>query len=139
MDYREVYGKALHLLKVRFLSEEELRRKLARYDVDDDVIDAVVDELKNKRFIDDRRLARAVYEQYARKGQYGHAYIVCCLRRRGLSVPDDLERVDEDEVVKLLVRRRLAGSDDPRKIARFLQYRGFSPSVIRKMIDYFYS
>ena len=87
MDYKEAYAKSLRLLNVRFLSEGELRRKLERHDADGEVIDAVIAKLKEERFVDDERLARAVYKQYAQKGRYGHLYIVNCLRRRDLPFP----------------------------------------------------
>lgn len=139
MDYKEAYAKSLRLLNVRFLSEGELRRKLERHDADSEVIDAVIAKLKEERFVDDERLARAVYKQYAQKGRYGHLYIVNCLRRRDLPVPDELERPDEDETARRLVAQRFKDGGDARKIARFLQYRGFSPSVIRNVVDDFYS
>ena len=69
MDYKEAYAKSLRLLNVRFLSEGELRRKLERHDADSEVIDAVIAKLKEERFVDDVRLARAVYKQYAQKGR----------------------------------------------------------------------
>ena len=100
MDYKEAYAKSLRLLNVRFLSEGELRRKLARHDAAGEVIDAVIAKLKEERFVDDERLARSVYKQYAQKGRYGHLYIVNCLRRRDLPVPDELERPDEDEAAE---------------------------------------
>ena len=81
MTYSEAYEKALQLLNVRFLSEGELRTKLRRRDVSDDVIDEVMAMLKDEHFIDDDRLARQVYANYVRKGQYGHLYIANCLRR----------------------------------------------------------
>ena len=139
MNYKEGYAKALRLLNVRFLSEGELRRKLERYDADGETIDAILDTLKEERFIDDMRLARAVYRQYAQKGRYGHLYIVNCLRRRNLPVPDELERPDEERVARTLVAQRFKKGGDVRKIARFLQYRGFSPSVIQNIMNDFYS
>ena len=126
MDYREAYEKALQLLNVRFLSEGELKAKLRRRGVDDDVLE------------DDQRLARDVYRYYARKGQYGHLYIVNRLRRRCLPVPEDVERPDEYALAGDLVKRKFSyRADEARKAARFLQYRGFSPSVIRDVLEDF--
>ena len=68
MDYREAYEKALQLLNVRFLSEGELKAKLRRRGVDDDVLEDVVAALEGEHFLDDQRLARDVYRYYARKG-----------------------------------------------------------------------
>ncbi|WP_370849783.1 regulatory protein RecX [Megasphaera sp.] len=138
MTYSEAYEKALKLLNVRFLSEGELRQKLRRREADDVVIDEVVAALKEEHFLDDQRLASQVYAYYAKKKQYGHAYIVNRLRRRSLPVPEELERPDEYAVAAALVRRKFSGRpDERRKAARFLQYRGFSPSVIGAVLSDF--
>lgn len=138
MDYREAYEKALQLLNVRFLSEGELKAKLRRRGVDDDVLEDVVAALEGEHFLDDQRLARDVYRYYTRKGQYGHLYIVNRLRRRCLPVPEDVERPDEYALAGDLVKRKFSyRADEARKAARFLQYRGFSPSVIRDVLEDF--
>ena len=138
MDYREAYEKALQLLNVRFLSEGELKAKLRRRGVDDDVLQDVVAALEGEHFLDDQRLARDVYRYYARKGQYGPLYIVNRLRRRCLPVPEDVERPDEYALAGDLVKRKFSyRADEARKAARFLQYRGFSPSVIRDVLEDF--
>ena len=138
MTYSEAYEKALQLLNVRFLSEGELRTKLRRRDARDDVIDEVMAMLKEEHFIDDDRLARQVYAYYVRKKQYGHLYIANCLRRRQLTVPDDMERPDEYSLAENLVERKFSRRyDEKRKAARYLQYRGGSPSVIAEVIASF--
>ena len=138
MTYSEAYEKALQLLNVRFLSEGELRTKLRRRDARDDVIDEVMAMLKEEHFIDDDRLARQVYAYSVRKKQYGHLYIANCLRRRQLTVPDDMERPDEYSLAENLVERKFSRRyDEKRKAARYLQYRGFSPSVIAEVIASF--
>ena len=138
MDYREAYEKALQLLNVRFLSEGELKAKLRRRGVDDDVLKDVVAALEGEHFLDGQRLAREMYRYYARKGQYGHLYIVNRLRRRCLPVPEDVERPDEYALAGNLVKRKFSyRADEARKAARFLQYRGFSPSVIRDVLEDF--
>lgn len=138
MEYREAYEKALQLLNVRFLSERELRDKLRRRGAADAVLDEVVAALKEEHFLDDQRLAGDVYRYYARKGQYGHLYIANRLRRRGLPVPEDVERPDEYALAQALAGRKFSyRSDEARKAARFLQYRGFSPSVIGDILEDF--
>ncbi len=99
MDYREAYEKALQLLNVRFLSEGELKAKLRRRGVDDDVLEDVVAALEGEHFLDDQRLARDVYRYYARKGQYGHLYIVNRLRRRLNAVNTEGYRNDEFKTI----------------------------------------
>lgn len=137
MEYQEAYAKALRLLNTRFLSAGELTRKLRQRGADDTVIEAVLETLRQERFIDDERLAVAVYEYYARKRQYGHRYIVTRLQRRYLPVPEreDVEPFDEESVASELVERRFDTAADPRKVARFLQNRGFSPFVISSILS----
>lgn len=138
MNYKETYAKALRLLNVRFLSEGELRQKLRSRDASEEIIDDVILMLKKEHFIDDERLAADVYRYYARKGQYGHLYIVNKLRHRQLPVPEEREPLDEYRLAEQLVAKRFADTEtDSRKIARFLQNRGFSISVIRDILDRF--
>lgn len=138
MNYKEAYAKALRLLNVRFLSEGELRQKLRSRDASEEIIDDVLSMLKKEHFIDDERLAADVYRYYARKGQYGHLYIVNKLRHRQLPVPEEREPLDEYRLAEQLVAKRFANTEtDSRKIARFLQNRGFSISIIRDMLDRF--
>lgn len=138
MNHKETYAKALRLLNVRFLSEGELRKKLRSRDASDEIIDDVISVLKKEHFIDDERLAADVYRYYARKGQYGHLYIVNKLRHRQLPVPEEREPLDEYKLAEQLVVKRFADNvTDSRKIARFLQNRGFAISVIRDMLDRF--
>lgn len=134
MTYAQAYEKALKLLDVRFLSEGELRKKLQSREVATDLIDQVIARLKEQHFLDDQRLAEAVYRYYARKGQYGHRYIINRLRLRQLPVPADIERPDEYAIAEKLVAKKFPHGGDPRKIARYLSYRGLAPAVIREFL-----
>lgn len=137
MDYKEAYAKSLRLLTIRFLSEGELRKKLRDRKAEDDIINRVLDTLKEEHFIDDDRLAHEVYRYYAKKEQYGHRYIVNCLKKRYLPIPEDVKHPDEYAVASVLVKRKFDIKDnDPRKIARYLQYRGFSVSVIKEILNW---
>lgn len=136
MNDKETYAKALRLLTVRFLSEGESRQKLRRCDAADESIDKTIDLLKEEHFIDDERLAADVYRYYARKGQYGHRYIVNKLRQRQLPVPEEREPIDEYALAEQLIAKRFATKEkNPGKMARFLQNRGFSGTVIRDILD----
>lgn len=137
MDYKEAYAKSLRLLNVRFLSEGELRKKLRDRQASDAVIDDVLTMLKEEHFIDDERLAHDVYLYYVRKKQYGHIYIVNRLRKRQLPIPEDVEYTDEYDVAKKLIGRKFGVEGaDPRKVARYLQYRGFATTVIRECLNW---
>ena len=127
MEYREAYEKALQLLNVRFLSERELRDKLRRRGAADAVLDEVVAAPEGRTISSTTSAWPATwYRYYARKGQYGHLYIANRLRRRGLPVPEDVERPDEYALAQALAGRKFSyRADEARKAARFLQYRAF--------------
>ena len=132
MEYKEAYGAALRFLNVRFLSEEELRRKLRRREV--------TEKLKSERFLDDHRLAESVYRYYAQKAQYGHAYICNKLRLRFLPVPEETEAYDEVSVALALVAKKFKNRcDNEQKIIRYLQNRGFSGKAVRAALEDFVS
>mgnify|MGYP003215027909 CR=1 FL=1 len=137
MTYQEAYAKALRYLNVRFLSQEELRKKLRAGDVEESLIYEVIQGLTEERFLDDYRLAVGVYNYYVRKGQYGKKYIALRLKKRYLPIPeaDDVDYLDEEAVAEALVRRKFKGKGDARKIAHFLSYRGFDAWVIRNMME----
>lgn len=135
MEYCEAYAKALQLLNVRFLSVGELKKKLMDRGAAEDVIDAVIAALTEERFLDDERLACSVYRYYASKGRYGHLYIANCLRKRQLPVPESVEPMDEYAVAEKLIKQKFPVLDkNYAKAARYLQYRGFSASVIREVL-----
>lgn len=140
MEYKEAYGAALRFLNVRFLSEEELRRKLRCREVTDDIIDEVTEKLKSERFLDDHRLAESVYRYYAQKAQYGHAYICNKLRLRFLPVPEETKAYDEVPVALALVAKKFKNRcDNEPKIIRYLQNRGFSGKAVRAALEDFVS
>jgi hypothetical protein len=140
MINKEVYGKALRYLQVRFLSEGELVQKLNRYGAVEGDIVAVINQLKQERFIDDQRLALAVAEQYMKKKQYGRLYIVHKLKRRYLPIPSILSSLNERDIACQLVKQKFLQDDvDKKKIARYLTNRGFSVSIISEILhEYLY-
>ena len=54
-----------------------------------------------------------------------------------ISINGKIVKSYEMTVAEQLVSRRFKEGTEPRKIARFLQYRGFSPSVIREILSGF--
>ncbi|HEY8339378.1 MAG TPA: regulatory protein RecX [Egibacteraceae bacterium] len=100
----EVKAALAYLLKStaqRPQTEAELRDKLRRRDVDDDVSDAAIAEAKRLRAVDDAAFARAWVEDRGRARGFGTARLRAELRRR--QVPDEL--IDE-------ALHRLDGRDD---------------------------
>jgi regulatory protein len=130
-------GRALAMLTRREHSRGELERKLEAMGADSPLIEAVLDELAERRLQSDERFAEVLVRSRAQKG-YGPLAIAADLRGRGL---------DADQVSAALaasgydwarraaeVRQGRFGPSLPRELRerarqmRFLQYRGFSGS-----------
>jgi regulatory protein len=140
----ELYTAAVQALARRAHSVHEMRKLLARRAEDATLIDAVLDRLKQRKYLDDGRYALEYARSHARARRQGHFRIARDLRARG--VPDRhiqaaidavFTEVDEASLVRGRLQRRLAnlrGKLDLRKTAslyRSLLRAGFSPDVIR--------
>lgn len=141
---------ALNFISYRDRSAEEIRRRLARSDYSEDVIESVVAYLRRAGLIDDDRFAVAYAEGRFKSGGYGPRRVRYDLRRKGIdrAVADravDEVFADPDDVVdtarELASRRweRLARESDDRKrrkkVFDYLVRRGYPPAMVRRIID----
>ncbi len=136
--------KALSLLARREHSRAELARKLERKGFDGRHIDGVLTELEGQRLLCDARFAESFVQSRIAKG-YGPARIRHQLRERGVEarlIETHLDECPLDWVAEIArVRRKRFGEAMPdghherARQARFLQYRGFSPDQIRRLLE----
>jgi regulatory protein len=134
----ELKARALRLLARREHSRDELARKLSLHAESPEALETVLDFLVSKKFLSNERFAEVRAHWLARK--YGAAKIRQDLQARGIE--DELiERVSAegelDRAQAILVRkyREPAKTREERaKRARFLQGRGFSGDVIRRLV-----
>lgn len=136
-------GFALRLLSRRDYASGELRERLKRRGVSDDVAASVIAELMEERMLDDERFAHNFVSYRAARGE-GPVRIKAELQALGL--PGELIEgaVAGGADWRLLardVRMRKFGPGTPEswpekaRQARFLQYRGFSIDHIRSALD----
>jgi len=140
----EVRSRAIRLLAGREHSRLELSRKLAARDYPADVIETVLAGLERDGLLDEARLVDAYVAGRLAKG-FGPLRIRLELREKGL--PDDLvePHVDlGDKHCMALLRTahdRRFGAEAPidardrAKRGRFLEYRGFPPRLIARLLD----
>ncbi len=133
----------MRLLVVREHSRAELRRKLYSRVEDIARLDPVLDGLESRGYLSDERFTEQYVASRKRKG-FGPTRIRLELRERGIEsdlVESWLDERDE-EWLQLLeeVSCRKFGSEQPVdfkervKRARFLEYRGFPPEMIRRIL-----
>ncbi|RYF25491.1 MAG: recombination regulator RecX [Comamonadaceae bacterium] len=135
-------GRALRLLSQREHSRAELQTKLARHVQEGDDLQAVLDELEAKDFINAGRVADSVVNR--RASRLGNQRLVHELRSKGLA--DDLVRATierlagtEQARAQAVWRQRFGGrpATTPQEAAkqmRFLAARGFGGDVVRRVV-----
>ncbi len=140
-------GRALRLLGNSEHSRLELQRKLIRHAAGAAELDAVLDDLQAKGFIDEQRVVESVLHQ--RAGKLGAARVRHELQKKGLSAPavnaavvqlqgSELARARAVWVRKFAVHA--AASDTAAAAAarakqvRFLAARGFAGETIQRVV-----
>jgi len=135
----ELKVRALRFLTRREHSRAELAGKLAPHAESPQALEAVLDDLAQRKQLSDERYAETRAHWLSRK--YGAAKIRQDLKEHG--VADALiERVsaegDLEKARTILARKYRAPAttrEEKAKRARFLQSRGFSYDVIRRLLD----
>ena len=136
-------GRALRLLSQREHSRTELATKLARHVQEGDDLNAVLDDLQAKDFINANRVAESLVHR--RAGRLGTQRLVQELRSKGLD--DDLVRATaerlratEHERAQAVWRQRFGSAPPPQtpqeraRQMRFLAARGFAAEVVRRVV-----
>jgi regulatory protein len=134
-------GRALRALAAREHSRAELARKLAAHVGEGDDLNAVLDELSAKGFLDDQRAADAL--AHRRGAKLGTARVVQELKAKGvdaeaISVAAEQLRTTELERAREVWRRKFGSpaldASERGKQMRFLTQRGFSAEVVRRVV-----
>ena len=135
----ELKVRALRYLARREHSRAELARKLAPHAESPQAIETVLDDLANRKQLSDERYAEVRSHWLSRK--YGAAKIRQDLKAHGVAEAV-IERVSADgdlEKAKAILARKYRAvattRDEKAKRARFLQSRGFSYEIIRKVLS----
>ncbi|GAB1395103.1 hypothetical protein MASR1M60_32670 [Rhodocyclaceae bacterium] len=135
----ELYSRAVRLLTRREHTRAELARKLAPHGSEEE-IDTVLNELAKSGLQSDARFAESYLRSQA--GRLGGARLRQTLRQKGVcaelvqthieDLPDELARAHGVWQKKFAVVP--ADAKEWAKQARFLQGRGFSSEIIRKLL-----
>ena len=135
----ELKARALRYLVRREHSRAELVRKLAPHAESHEALNAVVDLLLSKKQLSDERFAEERARSLSRK--YGAAKIRQDLTSKGISqelADRAAAGLNETEKARAILARKYrapaATREERAKRARFLQGRGFSGDVIRRLV-----
>lgn len=134
------YHHALRLLGYRPRSQMEIKRHLHQKGYPPEAVDAVLQRLSDKRYVDDDAFARYWLEQRQRNRPRGARAIGYELRQKGVDhdiIHQVLIDVDEEASAWAAIERKLdrwQGLDEKtfrQKVMGFLNRRGFAYGVVR--------
>lgn len=126
--------------------ESEIRTKLVRLGLVSGDVDGVIRELKEGRFVDNARYARAFARDKMRFAGWGRRKIAAALVAKRIASTDIREAIDEldgDEYAETVMRAArskgrgldLSTAEDRAKLLRHLASRGFEAGICYKAID----
>ncbi len=134
-------AQALSLLARREYSKQELARRLLQYTEDADEIPPLIEEFEQRGWLSEKRVVEQVMA--TRRRRFGSQKIAHELRQKGLSEEviagaRESLKVSELESAREVWRRKFpvppANASEKARQMRFLQGRGFSLDIIRKVI-----
>ncbi len=144
--YHRALNASLHFLAYRPRAEGEIRQRLRRSDTADDIIEAVLVQLREWRYVDDEDFAQRWIENRSQHRPRGARRLAQELRAKGVApevVSQSIEEADLDETAQALDvgRKRwqqlasLEADVRERRLIGFLQRRGFGFDSIRTVLE----
>ncbi|MBQ8997102.1 MAG: recombination regulator RecX [Clostridium sp.] len=138
-------NKAMNILNRTAISEKKLREKLSDYD--EDIINEVINKLKEYKFLNDKDLAKRISNDNLHLSRFGRNKIKQNLYRKGIckeDIENTIEEIDSDvefENALYLGKKRydkLKGQDNNvkyQKISQHLAYKGFNYDIIKRVLN----
>lgn len=126
--------------------EHELREKMRTWRIDSRDIDAIINSLTTRRFLDDSRFARAFVRDKYRFARWGRRKIVMALKQKHIDsgvIEEALEEINQEEytsILRSLLKAKAAhmerplSYDDRMKLLRFAVARGFETQLVSSLL-----
>lgn len=144
-ELEKVYTKAIKYLSYRNRSEKEIRDHLLRKKISEDLINPVIELLKERKFLDDRKFAEWWIEQRQEFKGKSKVIIKSELFQKGIDkllIEDLLDNNQGDLKTATLIYKknkykfdRIEGEEKKNKTANFLRLRGYNWDVIEKILQ----
>lgn len=147
--------KAYDYLGKRIHSAYELRTKLLRKKYDSDLINSVIDDLRNGTYIDDSKFAEVFIEEKIRLKSWGRSKLKSELAKRGVSgdvissvlsdkFPIELEEIElayrlAEKKYNSLKGRNLESRKLVQKMYSYLMAKGYSFDICKKVVERIFS
>ncbi len=145
-DQREVaLQRALRFIAYQPRSEKEVTDKVTAAGIDEAIINAVMQELKEKNYLDDQRFAQSWIESRCASKPRSYRFYSYELKRKGISeekIDQALQAAPPEEELAYRLGRKymqryaaLTPDDFKKKLQGVLARRAFSYDVIRQTIN----
>ena len=137
-DFGKNYIRAVDLISRRLRSEREIRDYAFRKQWTKSNTERVIERLKARGYLDDRRFAELFFSSRHQSGHYSLKRIRLDLVKKGISsyIIDDLCRANGDSAALLkLINKRINKYDDENKLIAYLARNGFRYDDIKAALD----
>jgi regulatory protein len=141
---------ALRFLGYSARSRSEMQKRLEKDEFAPEIIAAVLAELEARNWVNDAQFARDWVEDRAERKKYGKGRLAAELRRKGVDKDEVTAALDTVEDADELARARSAAASrwkliedetdrealqsEKRRVAAFLQRRGFGWAIITQVL-----
>lgn len=137
-----INDKIMYFVLYKKRTENEVRKKCATLNYENDYIDEILDYLKDAGYVNDEIYIKKYIEEIIKLKHMSAAQIRNDLVRRGIDsnlieniINDDVINDFELESAQYLVNKKYKSGDEIEKIKRFLLNKGYSYSNVSKAID----
>lgn len=139
-DYEKFFNSSLHFLSFRARSEKEVLDNLKKKEAPIEIIEKIIQKLKELKFLDDKEFAKAWIEQRSAFKPRSSKVLKIELRQKGISediIEEFIEVKNDLALAKKLFeknKRKFKGEDWFNKAAGFLQRKGFDWDIIKEVL-----
>lgn len=142
-EFGKLYQRTLEWVLMRPRAEKEakdyLRKKTFEKKLDNNYIDTIIERLKNKNYLNDEVFAQYFIENRFVKKGVSKKRLQMELMKKGVNkgiierVLEESERNDEDEIRKIIAKKRAKYDDE--KLTAYLCRQGFSYDLVRELVS----
>lgn len=144
---REAFNKMAQLCSRSEQCSTDIRKKMAAFDIVQEVVDEIIEKLKSEKFIDDERYVKAYVSDKFRLNKWGRIKMRYYLRAKGLSdsiIDVGMTAIDNDQYIKVMLStmkekaKKYKSAEKYERAAhviRFTQSRGFEPELIHRHLN----
>lgn len=146
-NLRSAKNKAFNILARTMQSEMLLRDKLSKEGYQEEIIDNVIEILKDYKMIDDEEYAKNYVRNKMNNNKYGKKRIIFELTKRKISediINKAISEIEDEKIYEnavYLAKKKLRSIKDKernkiyQKLSQHLAYKGYDYEIIRKVVN----